>query len=325
MNFKWLDFKITDRCNNRCYYCGVKHNPPSAPEILTVEEITAVISDAISANFTHIALLGGEPSIREGVEKLFPPFSEQPDITLLVITNGLLFNKNMYKAAFDSGAGTVKIIYSFDNFRKPNYKNQDPFQILKQIDEIKRLSQRYSDSQTYRDIEIHTVISRENFYDFSNTVEYFKRKSIEVSLALVCPNEFVKDFIPKEYNCFNYDELGIIIDQLNSLEDKGLLNFANTVLLDYLEKYPYGALELKTSCKAGKNHVIINPDGEVYPCITESYAKEKQYGNIKERRFIDIYDNLRKFQCDNPVKPACWDHFLWNRLGDGKLCYHYEN
>lgn len=325
MDFKWLDFKITNRCNNKCYYCGVKHDLPLAPEILTVEEITTTISDAISANFTHIALLGGEPSIREDVEKLFLPFSEQPDITLLVITNGLVFNKNLYEAAFESGAGTVKIIQSFDNFRKPNYKNQDPVQVLKQIDEVKRLSQRYPDNHMKRDIEVHTVISRENFYDFSNIVEYFKRKSIEVSLALVCPNTFARDSQPKEYNCFNYDELGIIINQLNSLKAKGLLNFANSVILDYLDKYPYGALKLKNTCKAGKNHVIISPDGEVYPCITESYAKEKQYANIKERRFIDIYEDLKKFQCNNAVKSACWDHFLWDRLGDGKLCCHYEN
>ena len=33
--FRWLDFKITSRCNNHCLYCGIKNDHPSAPEKLS--------------------------------------------------------------------------------------------------------------------------------------------------------------------------------------------------------------------------------------------------------------------------------------------------
>ena len=37
IKFRWLDFKITNRCNNKCVYCGGSNDPPSIPEKLSFE------------------------------------------------------------------------------------------------------------------------------------------------------------------------------------------------------------------------------------------------------------------------------------------------
>ena len=241
MGFKWLDFKITKRCNNNCVYCGVRHDLPSYPEILSVANITDTIYDAIYLGFTHFALLGGEPSIREDIDKIFSPFEDCPPVTLLVVTNGLVFNERMYREVFGSGAGIAKIVYSFDSFKKPNYKHQNPERVLEDIERIREIAQEYNSNVLIRSIEIHSVISRENYREVSHFIEYFYDREIDVSLALVCPSEFVHDGKPKEYNRFTYEELNIIINQLRDLQNKGLLNFPNTILLEYLEKYPFGS------------------------------------------------------------------------------------
>jgi len=65
--FRWLDFKITSRCNNFCVYCGIKNDPPSASEKLGFQIIRRTLDDAIEAGFNYICLLGGEPSIRKDI------------------------------------------------------------------------------------------------------------------------------------------------------------------------------------------------------------------------------------------------------------------
>ncbi len=315
MAFKWLDFKITNRCNNNCVYCGVKHDPPFSSEILPLEYIKNTLSDAISLGFTNFALLGGEPSIREDIERIFSSFEDCPGITLLVITNGLLYNERMYRGAFASGAGIAKIVYSFDSFKKTNYKNQNPKIALTNIDRIHKMANEYNNGFE-RNVEIHSVISRENYSCFSELVRYFSSKEIDVSLALVCPSEFKKETNQNEYNSFTFDELEIILKQLRELHDEGRLNFANTVLLEYLEKYPYEKLDLKSLCRAGKDHVVIDFNGEVYPCITESYRRGIRYGNITINCFKEIYSKMTDFRCKSEFAAACWDHYLWNRLGE---------
>lgn len=316
MSFKWLDFKITNRCNNRCIYCGVQHDHPSAPEVLSIDEITMALSDAINLGFTHFALLGGEPSIRANIDHVFSPFDGSHGINLLVITNGLQYNQKMCEAAFKSGASEVKIICSFDSFASPNYKHQDPKKVLSQIAAIQTLARKYRTNGWERGVEIHSVISRENIRSISQLVRHFKGKEIEVSLALVCPSIIVQDRAPAKYNEFTKTELNHVIDQLKDLEHNKELNFANKVLLGYLERYIEGTVALAQECRAGKEHVIINPDGEVYPCITEAYSRGLRFGNIQKERFRDIYPKLQSFQCMNDFSPSCWDHYLWNKLGE---------
>ena len=316
MNFKWLDFKITKNCNNHCTYCGVDHTPPGSPEFLSDDDIVRTINAAIDQNFSHIALLGGEPSIRENIPLIFPRLQDAPELTLLLITNGLVFHENMYRAAFNSKIGTVKVIFSFDSFVKPNNKHQDPSFTLKSINRIRRMAMEYSGEQLNRSIEVHSVISRENYQKIIPHVDYFLSKNIELSMALVCPSSFSERIDTSKYNQFSFEDLDEILKQLRELKKRRILNFGHQVLLDYLEQYPYGTLSMASDCNAGINHVVINFDGEVYPCVTESYRQGIRFGNIRVDPFPEIMEKMSEFQCRSEFAPACWDHYLWNRLED---------
>lgn len=315
--FKWLDFKITNRCNNRCRYCGVEHDSVEAQELLPVRVIQEAIRQALSLGFSHFAFLGGEPSIRQDVEKVFLPFvdGEMPH-EIMVVTNGLIYNESMYRSVFNTNARRARIIFSLDSLKSPNYKNQNPEACVESVKRIGRLARQFSNERRVREVSIHTVISRENYKDFVNLVRKFHGLGIDVSLALVCPSEFIQEGTAEDFNEFTYDELASIEDQLRSLEEEGLLNFANRTLLEYLQTYPHGTLYMSDSCKAGTQHVIINPDGEVYPCITESYRKGLQFGNIQEESFSDIYRRMADFSCTSEFSSSCWDHFMWGRMGE---------
>ena len=315
--FRWLDFKITNRCNNRCVYCGVPHDSPDTKELLETRCIENALEDALDIGFTHFALLGGEPSMREDVERILKPFKgSNPPQTVMVVTNGLVFREGLYRELFSTDATEALVVFSFDSFKKPNYKFQDPATSLRRIRAIQAIARQCEDDGKRRAVTVHAVISRENLQDIEEHVERFRKMNIDVSLALVCPAVFISQGVPQNYNEFSYAELDTILAQLESLEAKDHLNFANRTLLEFLTLYPYGRLQVTSTCRAGRQVAVVNPDGSVFPCIAESYRGGVGYGNIASESFKTIYHRMGSFVCSSCESQSCWDHFLWDRLAD---------
>jgi len=313
--FRWLDFKITNRCNNFCVYCGIKNDHPSAPEKLSFHIIKRTLDDAIEADFNYICLLGGEPSIREDIVDIINIVGKEPNLHLRLITNLKVFNEDMYKALFNTASGDAEIVASFENFSYPNYKRVKPQTSMKRIKLIKKFAKEYQvkfNNTKKRSVSLHSVISRENFCNIGEFVNYYYERNISISLGLVCPSIFTEN--PNKFNEFRKDEIQVVINQLNDLEKQGKLNFANKVFRDFLNIYTFGKFSHRLYCWAGKKQVIINSDGEVFPCISESYISSKRYGNIVNERFIDILNRFKNFICSMTPNSACWDHFLWDRL-----------
>ena len=67
----YMRISITDRCNLRCRYCmpeGISWVPME--EILTFEEIEAVVKEAATLGIKKIKVTGGEPLARIGLKRL---------------------------------------------------------------------------------------------------------------------------------------------------------------------------------------------------------------------------------------------------------------
>ena len=314
-NFRWLDFKVTNRCNNNCVYCQGENDPPGASEKLSFEVIRETLEDALEANFNYICFLGGEPSIRDDITEIINVVSKASNVNLRLITNLKIYREEMYEALFNTESCDAEVVTSFENLSFPNYKRVDPEVSMRRIEKINKLAKKYQnkfDNAKKRAISLHSVVSRENFYKIGKFIDSFYYKGIEISLGLVCPSVFTEK--PKAYNEFQRSEIQIVINQLNELELNGKLNFANKVLRDFLKLYTFGNFSHRSDCWAGKKQVIINSDGQVFPCISESYLTSNNYGNIKEEKFSTILKRLEHFPCSLPPNSACWDHFLWDRL-----------
>ena len=314
--FKWLDFKVTNRCNNNCVYCGVKNDAPSTPEKIPFKNIEKTLIEAINSKFNYICFLGGEPSIRKDIADIINVTGNKPDLHLRLITNLKVFNNSMYRALFSTLSNDAEIVASFENLSYPNYKRVNPQKSLTYIDMINNLARKYQkkfNNKRIRKISLHSVISRENYFKIGKFVDHFFKKEIGISFGLVCPSNITEN--PENFNEFTQEELQVIINQLDELEIQNKLNFANSVLRDFLMMYKVGEFSHKYNCWAGKKQVIINSDGEVFPCISESYLSTKRYGNINNERFKDILKKFDNFKCSMAPNSACWDHYMWDRLG----------
>lgn len=171
------------------------------------------------------------------------------------------------------------------------------------------------DGKHGREVHVHSVISRENFRNLVDHIQYFHDQHIDVSMAIVEPFELMPEIeLSNKYNQFTKSEVKEIIKQLDQLETVGLLNWANGVLREYLIMILNGSIDRYIGCTAGLAHVIIESDGNVYPCLTESYRNGLNFGNINSERFRDIYQRMQGFRCTSPFQQTCWDHYLWTKM-----------
>ncbi|HWP02760.1 MAG TPA: radical SAM protein, partial [Gemmatimonadaceae bacterium] len=69
---EYLRISVTDRCNFRCLYCMPREGLQWLPrdEILTYEEIAAIVAELAPLGLRRLRITGGEPTIRPDLERL---------------------------------------------------------------------------------------------------------------------------------------------------------------------------------------------------------------------------------------------------------------
>ena len=86
-SIEYLRISVTDRCNFRCVYCmpekGLDWLPK--PQILSYEEITAVVQQLAPLGLKRLRITGGEPTIRPDLVTLISMLRAVPGIELSLI------------------------------------------------------------------------------------------------------------------------------------------------------------------------------------------------------------------------------------------------
>ena len=116
-SIEYLRISVTDRCNFRCLYCMPAEGLPWLPktEILSYEEIGAVIAQLAPLGLRRVRITGGEPTIRPNLEELVRLLRSVPEIDDIALsTNGA---KLPALAAPLRAAGLDRINMSADSLR----------------------------------------------------------------------------------------------------------------------------------------------------------------------------------------------------------------
>lgn len=90
----YLRLSVTDACNLACAYCrqpdSTLHARCRGADLLTIDEITALVQAAAALGIDKVRLTGGEPLLRDGIVELVRRLSPIPGIAdLAMTTNGL--------------------------------------------------------------------------------------------------------------------------------------------------------------------------------------------------------------------------------------------
>jgi len=89
----YLRISVTERCNFRCQYCMPEKPFSWVPRenLLSFEELFSFVRVAIDEGVDKIRITGGEPLLREGLDRFVEMIhNHKPDIDLAMTTNGYL-------------------------------------------------------------------------------------------------------------------------------------------------------------------------------------------------------------------------------------------
>lgn len=114
-----LRISVTDRCNFRCRYCmpvevfGAGHAFMPREELLTFEEIVALVGTLVPMGIEKIRLTGGEPLLRRGLDDLVAMLAAVEGVKdIAVTTNGFLLAHHAEALAL---AGLSRVTVSLDS------------------------------------------------------------------------------------------------------------------------------------------------------------------------------------------------------------------
>lgn len=118
----YLRISVTDKCNLRCSYCMPPEGVPPLEhaDLLSFEEIVAVVREAVKLGFRKIRLTGGEPLVRKGIVDLVRMIKAVDGVEYLgMTTNGILLDRF---AAELKAAGLDGINISLDTLDPDRYR-----------------------------------------------------------------------------------------------------------------------------------------------------------------------------------------------------------
>jgi cyclic pyranopterin phosphate synthase len=277
---------VTDRCNFRCLYCLpeteeaanfyqtrfgqapepasriVRHWQPAAA-LLSFEEIERVVTVAAGLGIDKIRLTGGEPLLRQQIEKLVEMIARIPGIRDLALTsNGFLFPR---KGAALRDAGLRRISFSIDSLDAANFKKitgRDGLEaVLESIDLALELG--------LHPVKINAVMIRGiNDHEIENLAEFAVKKNL--SLRFI-------EFMPLDSGRAWHKELVVsgreILDRLRKrfpLEPLAARNAAETATRWAL---PGGRAEIGIIAPVSEpfcghcNRIRLTADGKIRTCL----------------------------------------------------------
>src|SRR5882724_1687816 len=117
-----LRLSVTDRCNLRCQYCMPLEDYTWLPreELLTFEEITALVDVFTGIGVSRVRLTGGEPLLRRNLPTLIKMLAANSGVKdLALTTNGTMLTE---QAASLRAAGLGRLTISLDTLQSERFR-----------------------------------------------------------------------------------------------------------------------------------------------------------------------------------------------------------
>lgn len=274
-----LDFNITNRCNFRCIHCCFKSGETMLDEF-SVSKTKEVLSDFKRLGGQRIDITGGEPLLREDVQKIIK-IGKGLGLKIELVTNGSLLTDEKFKEFKKLGLDAIAI--SLDGPDYETYKKIRP--VANKIYETVRTNIQKS--------------VKYGFYTKVNTVVFNINLGVLDKISRLCVNWGVNEqgfyyFTPVGRGATSAKEVVDPFLWLKTIHEK-IIPFKNKIKLSIespiLEKEL--AANLNTSCYL-KNpwHLQILPDGNVYPCAIMAFA-QKPCGNLYKQTLEEIWNDKK--------------------------------
>ena len=291
--------ELTYRCNLSCPYCyvGCERNKDE----LNFDEWKKVVDQF---PFYSIAtLVGGEPLLRKDFIDIFSYVSKKILNKVHVISNGILINDEIIGAFIKYKLLLLSV--SIDGYGKTHDQNRGKEGIFdKVIFNLEKLKSKKKNQM----IDIKTIVLENNLDDLPKLYKLCCDMNFEfLSISFLRNNNWKQSsilqdsFIP-EFNenypiklYFDMEHFKSSIKEIEGMKGKTKIRFSpkfeySNNIMESIEKF--FSIPEKTNpnsiykpCFFPYNSMFINPEGYVYPCLSQ------KIGNVKEKSLKELFNS----------------------------------
>jgi len=279
----YLRISVTERCNFRCNYCMPEKPFSWVPKenLLTFEEMFEFVKVCIDEGVKKIRITGGEPLLREDLDKFIKMICDyEPSIDLAMTTNAYLLKGVAQKL---KDAGLKRINVSIDSLKpevaqeiagKDVLKN-----VLEGVDEALRVGLKVKVNM----VPMKTV----NTDEIIDILEYSKEKNMTIRYIEYMENQHAKAEIK---GMKSSELLGILKDKYSFVDD-GFDGASPSHYYTMNDGYRFGIIEpyeddFCTKC----NRIRLTAEGHLIPCLyfdeAMSIGEAVKRGDIKTAALV---------------------------------------
>jgi len=279
----FLSFAITESCNASCSHCSFFSEAcKKKKNILTIDECKKVIKESQLLGVSMIAFVGGEPLLREGIEKIIASVDKNLSTTTL-FTNGWFLAE---KACKLKAAGLDSVFVSIDSAEEKKHDairgKEGMFKkALEGIEAVKNSG---------LTVGISCCVGKDDFKngELDKIIELGKKIGVhEVLVFSAIPTGRLKnceEMVDDEWG----NEIVHAVEKYNQNQ-----NYPGIVSYSHMTNYQgFG-------CMGGTRYFYINPYGDVNPCDFNHAV----FGNILEEPLFKIWD---KMSSQKEFQQATW-------------------
>ena len=307
-----IEIDPSNACNHSCPFCISGHLHLSKfkgteffnRQIMNKRVLMKLVKDLSNTNIKSISWTGGgEPTMNPNLKQAIKYIKENSEIDMGMFTNGSMLERfDLFETIVNSlkwirismDAGKSQ---SYDNLRVTNKLNN--FQVV--LNNIKKLIEIKKKNKSKITIGVGFVISRDNFKEIIEFANLFKDLNVDYC-------QYKPEIIQIERNTFDgNDKKQQISAEFWAKEVLNLLNKASKILGKKFQCNSYKVSDLikdkelygreYKQCIGSQFQPCIGADGEVYVCTNHRGHKDRSYGSLYEKSFLEIWSNVTKRKC----------------------------
>jgi radical SAM protein with 4Fe4S-binding SPASM domain len=302
--------ELTLRCNLRCRHCGSTSGRARADE-LDVAAWTAVIDDVADLGGQELVLLGGEPLLAPGWERL-AAHARARGLTPVLISNGLLIDDAM--AARIAAAGVGRVGVSIDG---PTPEIHDairgvPGSLARALAALEALR------RAGLTCTVLTTVTRSNLAGLPALRDLLRGRGLGWQIQTATPHG--ARFLPGD--AVGPRELYAVAELIADCRARFPLAElpvagAHDIGHHSLRLKDYGHVPEWPGCQGGLSSVGVQSDGAVKPCL--SLPPRFAEGNVRAAGLAAIWRDPRRFAFTRRFR-ASWLRGACRTCAHGSTC-----
>jgi len=279
----YLRVSVTERCNFRCNYCMPEKPFSWVPKenLLTFEELFEFMKVAIDEGVKKIRITGGEPLLREDLDKFIKMiYDYEPSIDLAMTTNAFLLKGAAQRL---KDAGLKRINVSIDTL-KPTVAQE-----IAGKDVLKNVLEGVNEALAVGlKVKVNMVpMKGVNAQEILDVLEYSKERGMSIRFIEYMENAHAK----VDIKGLKSPELLALIKEKYEFEDEGFDGASPSHYYRMKDGYRFGIIEPYEDdfCKQC-NRIRLTAEGNLIPCLyfdeAMSIADAVKRGDIKTAALV---------------------------------------